>query len=1077
MSSCPSVQELELLAAGAREAAAARAHLERCPQCSAKVQEIRCNNELLAELAGSVRDAAAINPHVASSMSVEGYELLEPLGQGTQGAVYKAVQKSTRRTVAIKFLLGGHFATERRLGRFDREVELAAGLRHPNIVTVFHSGVSKEGRHFFAMEFVEGAPLGEFLDQASRTVRDTLLLFNKICSAVEYAHQRGIIHRDLKPANILIDAAGEPRIVDFGLAKLAGTEQLAAMTQTGEFAGTFAYASPEQTLAKPEFIDTRSDVYSLGVILYEMLTGALPYPSGGALPDVLRAIAQSAPRSPSAIRPEIDGEVETIVLKALAKEPSRRYQSAGQLARDVERYLAGEPIDAKRDSAFYMLSKTIRRHRIPFSLAGAAVIVLAVVAVAMSLAYRRAATAESTAAARSRDLARLLSISNIERGRAMGQAGNAALAEDLLWREFFAEGKSGESSTSPARWALRELYARQPCLATQSVPVRDLASAAIAADGRTVALLARGSHEIQIWDLPARQLVRSVSCASVPDILAISDDARLVACGCLDGEVYVWNVHDGSVRIAGHEHRSRIKSLIFSPDGRSVASGDSSGRVILRDTIAPHAHRELSGHTDRIRALAFTSNGGLLATSSDDRTVRLWDTHSGVATVAPITAVYVPVTLLAIDGDDKTLATIGDEVVIWDTPGLKRRQTLRSPKGAATSMEFSPDSSLLAIGSTDRNIQLWKPTDNPQARVLGGHTGPVNWVKFSADGAMLLSLSLEDRTLRRWEIRDDACLSTLAGHSDTVQSACYSADGTMLASASGGNRILLWDVSRSNVSAVFECDSIVYSVALSKTGLLAAAQQDGTIALFDTSTRGRVATLKGHQRSVSSVAFAPDGGTLASTSQDQTLRLWDPRSGACLRVLDNAREPLSRVAFSPDGKLVAAGGKSSEELVVSGSSQRNRVWVWEVADGALRHSFSGHRAPVRTVCFAPDGRTLASGSDDQTVRLWNLASDLEAGVMEGHRHGVFGLSFRADGRILASAGAGGEIKLWSVEDSRCLASFARDDATVFGVHMSPDGSSLTSWGADRLVTIWNFDGFDQRVRGNEEFWRQRLAPQ
>jgi hypothetical protein len=341
-----------------------------------------------------------------------GYELLRELHRGGQGVVYRAIQKATKREVALKILLEGPFASDRARKRFEREIDLVASLHHPNIVTVYDSGVVG-GRAFYAMEYIHGKPLDRWVvehtlreesrgaggarssgnaearsasasrrsgsrSRGSRSSRsgsstrsarsalhDSLRLFFKICSAIAYAHQHGVIHRDLKPGNILIDADAEPHIVDFGLAKAAGpglTDGGKPVTLIGEFMGTLAYAAPEQTIGDPSLVDTRTDVYSLGVILYEMLTGQLPYPVVGQMADVLRNIAEAEPARPSTISRRINDEIETIILKALAKEKQRRYPSAEALAADIERCLNGDPIEAKRDSALYVLRKLARRH-------------------------------------------------------------------------------------------------------------------------------------------------------------------------------------------------------------------------------------------------------------------------------------------------------------------------------------------------------------------------------------------------------------------------------------------------------------------------------------------------------------------------------------------------------------------------------------------------------------------------------------------------------------------------------------------------------------------------------------------
>ena len=260
--------------------------------------------------------------------SIEGYEILGELHRGGQGVVYKAIQKATKRTVALKLMLQGPYASPHQRLRFEREVDLVASLQHPNIITVYDSGVSRD-RLFFAMEYVDGQPLDRFMQSVGRTncqassvppamsLTDTLRLFHRICAAVSYAHRRGVMHRDLKPSNILVDSAGEPHVLDFGLAKLVADDPAEGkLTATGEFLGTLAYASPEQARGDPRLINVRSDVYSLGVILFEMLTGTYPYSVHGSLSNVLRQITEAEPRTSVEWWRNVDPEVETIVLTA-----------------------------------------------------------------------------------------------------------------------------------------------------------------------------------------------------------------------------------------------------------------------------------------------------------------------------------------------------------------------------------------------------------------------------------------------------------------------------------------------------------------------------------------------------------------------------------------------------------------------------------------------------------------------------------------------------------------------------------------------------------------------------------------
>jgi non-specific serine/threonine protein kinase/serine/threonine-protein kinase len=324
-----------------------------------------------------------------------GYELVRDIHRGGQGAVYLAIQKATKRRVAIKVMNGGPFQGSAGRARFEREVQVLGQLNHPNIVRIHDSGATPDGSCFYVMDYISGRSLEDIItDSKKLPIEDTLRLFCKICEAVNSAHLRGVIHRDLKPANIRINNTGDPVVVDFGLAKIAVpdvTDEASGhprlMTMTGQFIGSLPWASPEQAEGIPDKIDVRTDVYSLGVILYQMLTGKFPYEVLGNIRDVLDNILRIEPARPSTIRRKINGEVETIVLKCLSKERDRRYQSAGELGRDIRHYLAGEPIEAKRDSGWYVISKTLRRHRLVTGFSAAFLVALAGFAVIVSLAW------------------------------------------------------------------------------------------------------------------------------------------------------------------------------------------------------------------------------------------------------------------------------------------------------------------------------------------------------------------------------------------------------------------------------------------------------------------------------------------------------------------------------------------------------------------------------------------------------------------------------------------------------------------------------------------------------------------
>lgn len=387
-----------------------------------------------------------------------GYQIVREIHRGGQGVVYQAIQKATKRKLALKMLREGPLTgSPRDRSRFEREIEILAQLNHPNIVSVIDSG-QVAGASYYVMDYISGVPLDAWMSQP-RSIEETLRVFAKICDAVNAAHLKGIIHRDLKPSNIKIDAEGEPHILDFGLAKLAtgdiaDSSRLQLMSMTGQFIGSLPWASPEQAEGAPDKIDLRTDVYSLGVVLYQMLTGGkFPYNVIGNMRDVLDNILRAEPARPSTIRRQINDEVETIVLKCLSKERERRYQSAGELGRDVRNYLSGQPIEAKRDSGWYLLNKTIRRHRLAAGTAAGVLVLLVAFAASMTFMYTRATRAEADARKAGADLRVALAGEQEQRARAEANLQSVLDLSRVFMDDFHQRIRDLRGAT-PAREAL-----------------------------------------------------------------------------------------------------------------------------------------------------------------------------------------------------------------------------------------------------------------------------------------------------------------------------------------------------------------------------------------------------------------------------------------------------------------------------------------------------------------------------------------------------------------------------------------------------------------------------------------------
>jgi WD40 repeat protein/serine/threonine protein kinase len=902
--------------------------------------------------------------------------------------------------------------------------------------------------------------------------------------ALEHSHGLGVVHRDIKPSNLLVDVRGNLWVTDFGLAHVHNDAKL---TLTGDILGTLRYMSPEQALAQRVDVDQRTDLYSLGATLYELLT-LEPAFSGTDRRELLRQIAFEEPRQPRQLNRAIPTELETIVLKALEKNPAERYATAKEMADDLERFLKDEPIRARRPSLRLRLRKWARRHRAVVTsavVAVVAVVAVAVAALAISLVQISAALTEKNAALaeKSDALKREKETTYLQRIALAGRelaAGNVGRAEELLddcperlrgWEWHFLKRQ---------RYVGPPLAIEHPAVVTRVAFSPDGQQIASASWDGTLKVcdvrsgLARHTLKTAIGDEP--------TVADIPRSLAYSPDGRYLAVARQGGDVQVWDVTRGQLRhtLKGHTLKGRkvpAWQAAFSPDSRTLATAGADQCVRLWDVASGEALRGFSDHPAAVGAVAFRRDGRSVVAACEDGTVKVWDRDTGRPTFSfhgelvafPGSASFSPdarrlawccfdaavtvkvwdtttgrleidrptnmhqcrVVAFSPDGTRLALAAFDGTLRILDASSGREMLTIFAHASVVAHAAFSPDGSKLASASYDHTVRLWDATPldgDPQAGrcvTLTGHTDVVSGVAFSPDGHWLASSSWDD-TVKLWETRgagpagEFALRYTLRGHSGRVAGVAFSSDNRTLVSGSADKTVKLWDLRAPVGDSLTElrtihCAGGVASVALSPDGRRLAVGQGPGIALYDPSTGTEVAPFKHTPAPVPAVTFSSDGRRLVSAgASDHAIRGWDADAGEPLFAIAYDPTPNSAVAISPDGRLIAAPGGIP---TVEGPTVQFWAVDWDAKTYKKSRTLKGYGRYVWKVAFSPDGRYLATGSWDSTVRVWDLKAPESAGpvTLRGHTGVVYGLAFSPDGRRLASSSgyAGhGEIKVW-----------------------------------------------------------------
>jgi len=1009
---------------------------------------------------GSAGSAASIHIPGGSRKQFGDYELVRELARGGMGVVYEAIQTTLKRTVAVKMILSGEFASDEQIQRFFAEARSVANLDHPNIVPVYEVA-EQNGLHFFSMKLVDGGSLSNQLSVFPGNVRKAAELIEKVSRAIHHAHQRGVLHRDLKPGNILLDRAGEPLVTDFGLAKIVADDS--NVTRSDAVVGTPAYMAPEQARGA-RYATTATDIWALGVILYQLLTGAQPF-KGETSHETLRLVTESEPIGPRQRNPRVPRDLETICIKCLQKEPARRYATADALAADLRRFLAGEPVEARPVGTHERVWRWCRRNpglaatsATALAAAAAAIVILSVSVVLISEREREATklanenavlldSERTLSRARERDNITLRLEQAIKQCELDAPAGLLTLCRVLQSAERIdAQQLALSTRLQISTWA-SAIHPLRCVVRHEPAGAGGVRLVTASADG-AIAYTEGADNCVRAFDTQTgKPIGRPLENNRPASVLAVDPATGILLIGFRDGTAAWWHPDpDRKLPPAAPHHAGgqAITAIAFA-GGRVLTCGQDGVARFWSTATGRQDGPELQ-HGSAIAVCAVSEYSDRCATGGEDGSLRIWR----LATGEPQGQSQQLGKIWAISFRDlyRQLAVITQNAAVLHDAGDGRPlETLRQPPGGAFAMSLSPDGQRVLVAEWGSIARVTTLSGPPESRAPLRHGDNVTALAVSHDGRTMITGSV-DGTARIWSLAGDPGRDSRAVMG--APTACLSRDGMRIAVGTSDGAVVVLNAGTQAVLAEIREDlpdaGGILSIAISPDGArVLVASIHETARLYDVASRKPVGDVISHADRVNVAAFSPDGSYLMSGSFDGQLQI---RRSADLAPIGPPidHELLRTAAFSPDGKFVVTAGEDGIAR------------LWQVRPDRGPPLEFHHDARIWAVAFSPDQERLATAGQDGLARLWDLKTAAPIGQPMAHQDQVQLLAFSPAGDWLATGEPSRVVRLWDARtgQARLQPIALPDQPTCFA--FSDDGARLVVGVFDGSVVLWDVTG-------------------